>query len=407
MGKLSVYTGIDTGRISVVTGHTVDDSRILRDGMTLHKIRLVEVSAASGQLSGPARGEAVLFDRTGKQYSMGELIRADAAVDRLAAEDRIYFEGTARDSRSLGFISPVLRLRAVIIRDLKFRIEFLGHPASSLFKGLLLGLRDDIPAEMMRGFTATGTVHLFALSGLHVGILYTLVILLLRPLPGRVLPWVGGSLIILFYLFLAGPRPSLIRATLMLMVAALGRLLDRDFRPLNILALVLLAIIMADPRSAFSLSFQLSFLAVAGIIVAGRHLSEVMKPYLPRFVRLPLSCSIGAGVFTLPLILEGFGVYYPIGILTTLLLLPFLTAFMWCGVILLLFLYAQLDFIVETGSVLMHWIYGVMSRLNALLSVVPGIPGEAISLYWMGVGGAAILFLSYRIHSRTTGKGAS
>ncbi len=93
----------------------------------------------------------------------------------------------------------------------------------------------------------------------------------------------------------------------------MSRLCDRDTRPANLLGLVLFAHIAIDPRDAFTLAFQLSYLAVAGLIAGSALLARPLEKWLPPAVAVPVSVTAGAQAATLPLSLASFGAWYPVG----------------------------------------------------------------------------------------------
>ncbi len=109
--------------------------------------------------------------------------------------------------------------------------------------------------------------------------------LLLRPVRSRLAVFLVGSFLLAVYLFVAGLMPSLVRAVVMLTVGGAARLADRDDEPLNLLAIAGVVIIAADPFAAATLSFQLSFLALAGILSLGPILERPLEGRIPAFSR--------------------------------------------------------------------------------------------------------------------------
>jgi competence protein ComEC len=394
-----VYAGLPDRQVVILQGYVCEDSRRTVKGPSLHTLNLTSVTSGSGSIS-QARGRAVLFDRRGRHFYAGELLQAWATI-RLEEEGcRRYYTGSVRRAVSEGFSSFLFESRSRVLAELVLKIERLGHPVSSLFTALFLGIRDEIPEEMSRGFVATGTSHFLALSGLHVGIVYLFVLLLLKPIPGSTIKWIIGSGFLLFYLFLVGPRTSLLRAVVTAVVTGLTALLDRDPKPLNLLGLVLLVILIVDPASAFSIALQLSFLSVAGILVFGRALSECTATVLPAVVRVPLAFSMGAQLTTVPVVLNAFGVYYPVGILVTTILIPLITAFIWAGLLLLVLLPLSSTPLWELGRTGVYLLYRTILHVNAFFSRVPGLTREFLPYYWYFLGAAfGLLLLRGRIRA--------
>ena len=147
------------------------------------------------------------------------------------------------------------------------------------------------------------------MSGLHVTVLYGV---------GRgaaLVPATGSGrsssrppLVLLFYQFLAGFMPSLLRATVMIVIGGIAVLLDRDGEPINVLALSGIVLLLIDPFQAFTLSFQLSFLALGRDPRASApSCSGRWHRSLPRFLLLAFAMSAGAQAATLPLVIGRFG----------------------------------------------------------------------------------------------------
>lgn len=133
----------------------------------------------------------------------------------------------------------------------------------------------DVDSGFRNGFSVMGLSHLLCVSGFHVGIVAWLVAWLLMPLrfvPCRVaLRRLPAVAVIWLYAMLAGFGPSVVRAAITITVFALARLLERRPHPLNTLAVAFAAVLLIDPYQLFSAGFQLSFTAVAGLVLlAGR-----------------------------------------------------------------------------------------------------------------------------------------
>ena len=171
------------------------------------------------------------------------------------------------------------------------RMPFAPRELGTL-QALTLGYKEDIEPDVKRSFQASGAAHVLAVSGLHTGIVYTIVWGLLtcfgwrKPLyeqHGR--RWIlsiGIVLALWGYALMTGMTPSVVRATLMLTILQLGYACRRETLSLNTLAAAAVLILVFRPRDLFNASFQLSFMAVFAILC----LLPVLKPYVPN--RLPL-----------------------------------------------------------------------------------------------------------------------
>src|SRR5208282_5018994 len=153
--------------------------------------------------------------------------------------------------RVTGFSGGAWAFRAEARKWLHRAVADAGYPASALLEALLIGAREDVPADLQEGFKLTGSLHILALSGLHVTALYGVAAGALWFLRRQWLKFVAASCAILFFQFLAGFMPSLTRATVMILVGGTAVLLDRDREPLNLLALSGIILLLIDPWQVF------------------------------------------------------------------------------------------------------------------------------------------------------------
>ena len=400
----STYAGLPLHRVSSLQGFMREDSRETATGQILHRIDLFSVASGDGTVS-RAKGEVVLFDRSDRKFYTGEVVRVRGTVKLKDNRPERYFIGSAHAVYSNGFTSPLFRFRAMVLKYLVSQIGKMGHPVSSLFKALFLGIRDEIPEEMKKGFVATGTYHFLAISGLHVGIVFLLVLILLKLLRRRFLRWALASGLLLVYLFLIGPRPSLLRATATAIVAGLSVLMDRDPDPFNLFGLVLLLVLLINPTSVFSLAFQLSFLSIAGILFIGRALSRRVATVIPTVIRVPLACAVGAQLATAPIVITSFGIHYPVGIIVTAILIPMVTVFIWGGIVVLILLPIAPSWLVEFGRAGLHMLYTTILSVVGWFSNTPGLTRWFLPYYWylLGIAIGLLVLSSLGLRQRRYG----
>jgi competence protein ComEC len=213
-----------------------------------------------------------------------------------------------------------------------------------LITGMVLGLRHQAPEDIEEPFQQTGTLHLFAVAGLHVGIVAQL--LWIVATVARLRRTLAIALIIpalLFYAAITGLHVSSVRAALMSSILLAGFLAERKVFTLNSLAAGAVLILCWDTNQLFSLGFQLSFAVVAAIVLSNepvyrwlRHLFAA-DPFLPRslfsktrrfidrFLQLlarGLSVSFAAWIGSLPLMLWYYHLVTPISLLANLFVVP-------------------------------------------------------------------------------------
>ncbi len=213
------------------------------------------------------------------------------------------------DHRPQGGLRPALRRRLV---------AGLTPQAASLTRALTLGEREAL-GDDQEAFRRAGLAHLLALSGLHVGFLVAFFLTIGLPL--RRWRYLLALALLLGYLAVVGPSPSLTRATIMAGVWLLARAAGRGEAPLAaLLALALAVHLLLEPYAVWSLSLQLSYLAVAGILVFLPPRRSLPRPL--SWARDAFFASLGAQAAIAPLLLHYFGRLPLLSPLANLLALP-------------------------------------------------------------------------------------
>jgi len=155
----------------------------------------------------------------------------------------------------------------------------------AILKGVVLGDRGELGHSLRQSFINSGLIHMLSASGLHVGFVVLLTLIAVRVftwfwpeiflrVPLKKIGGAASAITMIMYCLLVGARVPTIRATMMGLVIVAAVLSDRPWRPLNSLAVAGLLILLVYPLSVFSPGFQLSFAAVAGILVAVPKLME-------------------------------------------------------------------------------------------------------------------------------------
>ncbi len=138
---------------------------------------------------------------------------------------------------------------------------------AKLLKAILLGKRSDVPSETLDIFRNSGTFHVLAVSGLHVGLvaMFCYIALSTFRIPKKMLSLLT-ILAVLIYACLVGFRPSVFRASLMAILFLFAIIIDREADLFNLLAVAALALLLLNPMQLWDVGFQLSFVAVASIV---------------------------------------------------------------------------------------------------------------------------------------------
>ena len=164
----------------------------------------------------------------------------------------------------------------------------LGAPANSelanVYVAMLLGRKIELSKAQIERYRMTGTMHFFAISGLHIGVIATVIaqFLLLIRVPRAVAPWIGLPLLYL-YVEITGGTPSAIRAFLMAAFFWSSFACQRQRSPFSALMCSAILVLIIDPNQLWSLGFQLSYTVVLSILLFGLPLHQVLtrrcQPY--------------------------------------------------------------------------------------------------------------------------------
>ncbi len=202
---------------------------------------------------------------------------------------------------------------------------------------LTLGYKENLSEETRQQFSQAGISHVLALSGLHIGIIYVLIELILNSILRNKYRIVKQIIIIVFlwvFAFITGMLPPVIRATMMCSLMAIARLRSREALSFNTLSAAALLMLTFRPLWLFEASFQLSFVAVAGILLWQRNLYQLMncKHRIIRYIWSILCVSTSAQIAVLPLVLYYFSSFPCYFLLTNVAVLGLITCIIYSGI---------------------------------------------------------------------------
>ena len=182
--------------------------------------------------------------------------------------------------------------------------------------GLLLGDRTDLSDKIKTAFMNTGTIHVLAVSGSHVVLVAEIIFILLGMLRFSRRPkLIAAMFCLLYYMYLTGATPSVVRATLMVIILYIGKFFEEKTDVYNMLGASAVIIFLADPKQVFDVGFQLSFSAVLSIVFFYPRITEAVGEFREPFERLSLinpvwqlfAVSLAAQIGTLPFTAYYFG----------------------------------------------------------------------------------------------------
>jgi ComEC/Rec2-related protein len=197
-----------------------------------------------------------------------------------------------------------------------------GKNTSSVVKALYFGNQSYIDKRTLNDFKRAGVLHVLAASGLHVGMIAGIVLLLLGLFRmNRKLMLASAAIVIASYLYITDMPVSLLRAGIMFVVYALQKMADREVNVVNTLFLSGIIILAVHPYEIYSLGFQLSFGATLGILLFYRSYRRSLN-LLPRFLSSSLALTLSAQTIALPVQLAGVGEISLAGILSNIIVVP-------------------------------------------------------------------------------------
>lgn len=237
-----------------------------------------------------------------------------------------------------------LRIIASKIRDRinrNLKVYDFKPDELAVINALLLGQRQDMDIRVYNDYVNAGAVHILAVSGLHVGIIWLIISYLLRPLRClRFGKWaeVLITLILLWsFAIIAGLSPSVTRAVTMFSVITLAKLINRPTNIYNTLATSALILLLFEPRFLFQVGFQMSYLAVFGIVTFRPILVNLYYPEnrIGKFFYNIIIVSLAAQLGVLPLSLFYFHQFPALFLVSNLFILPFLGVILGFGIVII------------------------------------------------------------------------
>jgi len=309
----------------------------------------------------------------------------------------------AKDEFRVVSPAPIMSMRTTIegVRDvLRERFQAHARPdAAAMMSALVIGTRENLPEPLVASLQRSGTAHFLAISGQNMALVLGIVMscLAVAGLRGPKQQIVTLALL-LAYTALSGWQVSVVRAFLMAAFWISAGLVWRKADSFNAMCAAAAIIVLADPTELFQPGFQLSFLAVVGIILVAPVFHEFTAPpdrpdptwtqRLAASARGVLAISMAAWLTTAPVVLSTFNLLTPVILVANLVLVPLIMVEMILGLALLV-----VAPVVPPLADALGWCAGltldaiagssdVMTRLPGSYLFLPALPGGAVAAYY-------------------------
>ena len=329
---------------------------------------------------------------------------------RFYANQGIYHQGSIIDWQLIEQSNSFYRL---LINQREKLLSILAQhlPSENEFAvgaTLCLGSKQFLTDELKNEYSSTGAMHVLAVSGLHVGIVFSFIFLLLSTFKTRKSHWLGAKILftllcLWMYAFLTGGTASVLRAAVMFSFITVAIYLRWTTNIYNTLSAAAFCLLVNNPNLLFDVGFQLSFTAVAGIV----YLQPKIYPWFS-FDFKPVdylwklsSVGIAAQIATFPI-----GLYYfhhlPIYfIITGVFVVPFAYMILTTGIILFVLNYVSAFLATWVG----YFLYFLIWTNNSLIHLVSEIPGQHIGDIFITSLGIGALYLILYVMDRYMKRG--
>lgn len=269
---------------------------------------------------------------------------------------------------------------------------FPSPEESGFLKALLLGEKEDLSAEIRNSFSITGTLHVLSVSGLHVGLIFFAFQSLAGIFASKKKEWyyfLIPLVLIWAYAFITGLSPSVTRAVTMISIVSGGKYLKRISNVYNALAATAFFMLCFNPVLLYTVSFQLSFLAVWGILFFQPKIYPLL--YFPNSwadkIWMLISVSVAAQLSTFPVTLYYFSQFPNLFLPANLIIIPVVTFILYTGILTLMFSW------LPVLNDLLSWLTGKMIELTLWFTGYLSAFSGAVTQLYISLGECIVLYL--------------
>jgi len=270
----------------------------------------------------------------------------------------------------------------------------------SLIGAMVLGFRNTINPELYASYTKTGAVHVLAVSGLHVGILCQILLLLLNKIfkssdREKLIKLTILSLCTMTYVIITGASAAVMRASVMIIIYYIGKYWAERVNSYNVIAIAAFLLLIYDPYMIFQASFQFSFLALLSIIYFYRPIYEKLFQYyeiksrLGNYVWQLIALSFSAQIFVAPLTVYYFHKFPFYFWLSGIVAVPAAYAILVLGILMIIF-----EYVAPFVNIIIDYIVTfIFDLFISAIQSIEQLPGSLWDNLWLHTHQLLLLYL--------------
>lgn len=336
---------------------------------------------------------------------LGDYITFECELDKFEPSDRYGITrlangigySTYANSSNIATTSEKLELVDLIRGKVKGILDNnLNSDNSEICYAVLFGQKYGLSDSISDMFSYAGISHILAVSGLHIGVLVTLIWFVLKRLKfNDYIKLCVFAIILFFYSYLCGFSPSVCRASIMAFVLALSKVFCWEYDIINSLGFAGCVILLFNPLTLYSVSFQLSFMCIFGIITFAPFIRKCLNLIkCPKVLSEVLAISIAVNIVILPVAINIFYKVSLLGILANILVLPiFSVTYILLFVIMLCsLLIGSLGVLLAVPEIFLH----IIKTIAYYFSLIPFGVFEVFKItYWLII---LVMLVTLTIH---------
>lgn len=279
-----------------------------------------------------------------------------------------------------------------VLNVLKTHIKNID--ALSIAEALLIGYREDLDKDLVKAYSNTGVVHIIAISGMHLGMIYWMLLLMFKPFKPTMQLKIIRAIVVIVVLWLftaiAGLAPSIVRSAIMFSFIAIGDGINKKTSIYNSLALSAFIILLFQPFALWDVGFQLSYAAVLSIALFSKQIKNwfYFKNKLLQILVNLNAVTLSAQILTLPIVLYHFHQFPTYFLLTNLIAVPVSSVVLFAEIALLM-----VAFITPIASFLGSCINDLILWLNNFIVGANSIPYASLQNIYVSILQACVLMI--------------